>query len=323
MIDFRYHLVSIVAVFLALATGLLLGSTSAVQEVSQTVADKSLQYIQKNNDELRAQVTAQDEQLAGQEQYAQVTGPTVLADRLKDSSVVFVLAPGASEQTRTGLDAAVKSAGGTVSGWVSLTDAYLADGEAEVVDQLAEQLKPTGLTYPEDANAYAKAAALLAHVLVTKDTEKAGHEDVASGAVLEAFKQAGLLTTSGNPAARATLALLVAPGTPYAGDGAETDNNALVALAGSLDGAGQGTVVAGNTASAESGGLLSALRSAEIGERVSSVDTADTATGQIVGVLALNVEMNGESGEYGTGSGVSGFLPDPLPPVPADTGARP
>ncbi|GAB2851978.1 copper transporter [Actinocorallia aurea] len=323
MIDFRYHLVSIVAVFLALATGLLLGSTSAVQDVSQKVADKSLDYIQKTNEELRDQVTAQEDQLQGQDQFAQVTGPTILADRLKDTSVVFVLAPGAAEQTRTGLDAAVKSAGGTVSGWVSLADPYLADGQAEVIDQLAEQLKPSGLTYGENADAYGKAAALLAHVLVTKDPEKAGHEDVASGAVLAAFKEAGLLTTSGKPEARAELALLVAPGTPYTGDGAEADDNALVALAGALDSAGQGAVAAGNTASAGSGGLLSVLRSSETGERVSSVDTADTTFGQIVSVLALNVEMNGESGEYGTGSGVGGYLPDPLPPVPAKTGARP
>ncbi|MDX6744908.1 copper transporter [Actinocorallia sp. A-T 12471] len=323
MIDFRYHLVSIVAVFLALATGLLLGSTSGVQEMSQVIVDKNLQYIQKNNDELRAQVTAQEDQLSGEDQFGQVVGPVVLAERLKDTAVVFVLAPGAAEQTRTGLDAAVKSAGGTVSGWVSLTDAYLADDKAELVNQLADQLKPVGLTYPSDADAYDKAGALLAHVLVTKDGEKAGHEDVASGAVLEAFKQAGLLSTSGKPAARATLALMVAPGTPFEGDGGETDNNALVALAGALDKAGQGAVVAGNTASAGTGGLLSALRSAETGEHVSSVDAADTASGQVVGVLALNVEMNGESGEYGTGSGVSGYLPDPLPPVPSETGARP
>ncbi|MCD0453651.1 copper transporter [Actinocorallia sp. API 0066] len=323
MIDFRYHLVSIVAVFLALATGLLLGSTNTVQRASQVIVDKNLQFIQKNNDELRAQVTAQDDQLAGQEQFARVVGPSLLADRLKGQSVVFVLAPGAAEQTRTGLDAAVKSAGGTVSGWVSLTDEFLADGQLEVVEQLTATLKPEDFAYPDNADTYTKAGALLSHVLLTKDKEEVGHEDVASGAVLEAFKQAGLLTISGKPAARATLAIVVAPGSPYEGDGGEADTKALVALTGALDRAGGGTVAAGNTASAGERGLLSALRSNSAGEHVSSVDTADTSAGQVVVVLALNVEMAGQSGEYGTGSGVSGYLPDPLPPVPATTGARP
>ncbi|BDZ58322.1 hypothetical protein GCM10025872_19790 [Barrientosiimonas endolithica] len=37
MIDFRYHLVSIVAVFLALATGLVIGATSLQDQVAGTL----------------------------------------------------------------------------------------------------------------------------------------------------------------------------------------------------------------------------------------------------------------------------------------------
>ena len=322
MIDFRYHLVSIVAVFLALATGLLLGSTTAAQEASKKIVDQNVQVIQRNNDELRAQVTQQGEQISGNDQFAQVVGPQVLADRLKNESVVFVLAPGAEDKTRTGLDAAVKAAGGTVTGWVNLEEKLLADDQAPAVDQLAEIHKPAGVTYPEGAGTYEKTGTLLASMLVTRDAEKAGHEEVGSGSVLQAFRDQGLLTTGGKPGARATLAVVVAPAKPYEGAGAEDDNRALVALTTAFDRGTRGTVAAGNVSSAGAGGLLSALRSSETASSVSSVDAADTSSGQVVTVLALNVELGGKSGHYGTGSDVSGYLPDPLPAVPT-TGAKP
>jgi len=322
VIDFRYHLVSIVAVFLALATGLLLGSTTAAQEASKKIVDQNVQVIQRNNDELRAQVTQQGEQISGDDQFARITGPQVLADRLKNESVVFVLAPGAEEKTRTALDAAVKAADGTVTGWVNLEEKFLADDQVPAVDQLAEIHKPAGVAYPEGAGTYEKAGTLLASMLVTKDAEKAGHEEVGSGSVLQAFRDQGLLTTGGKPGARATLAVVVAPVKPYEGAGAEDDNQALVALTAALDRGTRGTVAAGNVSSAGTGGLLSALRSSETSSSVSSVDAADTSSGQVVTVLALNAELDGKSGHYGTGSDVSGYLPDPLPAVPT-TGAKP
>lgn len=323
MIDFRYHLVSIVAVFLALATGLLLGSTTTAQEASQKILDQNVQVIQRNNDELRSQVKQQGDQLAGDERFAEAVGPQVLADRLKGESVVFVLAPGAEEGVRTGLDSAVKAAGGTVTGWVSLTDKFLADDQAQTVDQLAEFHKPAGTSYPEDAGTYDKVGALLAALLVTKDAEKAGHEEVGSGSVLQAFRDQGLLTTGGKPGARATLAVVVAPASPFEGDGAEDDDKALVALTAALDRGTRGTVAAGDASSAGAGGFLSALRSSDAASSVSSVDAADTASGQVVAVLALNVETSGRSGHYGTGSDVSGYLPEPLPTVPTTSGEKP
>ncbi|GAA0935250.1 copper transporter [Actinocorallia libanotica] len=323
MIDFRYHLVSIVAVFLALATGLLLGSTTAAQEASKKIVDQNVQVIQRNNDELRAQVKAQGDQLAGEERFAEAIGPQILADRLKDESVLFVLAPGAEEAMRTGLDAAVKEAGGTVTGWVSLTDKFLSDDQVQAVDQLAEVHKPADLTYPEGADAYTKAGTLLATMLVTKDADQAGHEEVGSGSVLQGFRDQGLLTTGGKPGARATLAVVVAPASPFEGDGAEEDDKALVALTAAFDRGTRGTVAAGDASSAGAGGLLSALRSSDAASSVSSVDAANTASGQIVTVLALNVEMSGRSGHYGTGSDVSGYLPEPLPTVPTTSGEKP
>jgi hypothetical protein len=61
--------------------------------------------------------------------------------------------------------------------------------------------------------------------------------------------------------------------------------------------------------------LIQVLRNTGAAERVSTVDTADTPSGQIVTVLALAAELTGKSGKYGTGSGVEGYLPSPSPTV--------
>ncbi|GAA3243321.1 copper transporter [Actinocorallia longicatena] len=314
MIDFRYHLVSIVAVFLALAIGLLVGSTNKAQDALAKLKDQQVAVVQRNNDDLRAEKTLRDKTLEGENQYASVTAPEVLGKRLANESVVFVLAPGASDTMRTGLDTAVKTAGGTVSGWVSLQSKYLDPAQLATIDELALSTKPGSLTFADDATGYDKAAAVLANVLVTKDSTKAGREELNAVSTLQSFKEAGLLSYSGKPTARATLAIVIAPDKPVEDEKtAAADNKALISLTSALDANNRGTVAAGDTGSAGTNGFLSALRSSKASDTVSSADAADRVSGQNVVVLALDAEMDGKSGKYGTVSGDNGFLPNPLP----------
>ncbi|MEO5874239.1 MAG: copper transporter [Streptosporangiaceae bacterium] len=320
MIDFRYHVVSIVAVFLALAIGLIVGSTTLQDKTLELIRDQA-NRLQVSNDDLRAQVKASDELRRGEDQFASVIGPQIEESRLRNESVVFVEAPGADSKMRIQLDQAVKNAGGSVTGWVSLTDKFLADDQAETISQLSDSLKAVGTTFADSAGPYEKAGTVLAQSLVTTESAKVGHEEVSSVSALSGFKDGGYLSTSGKPGGRATLAIVIAPSGPYDTKVASQDNKALVALAQALDLAGRGTVAAGNFASVASGdGFLSELRGSSAASTVSSVDTADIPSGQVVTVLALNVELTGKSGKYGIGSGTSGYLPVPLPIVPVIAG---
>lgn len=320
MIDFRYHLVSIVAVFLALAIGLLLGSTNQITEAGDKFLQSEVNTYKKTNQELRDTVARSEDLLKGENQFAQAVAPATLAQRLSHESVLFVMAPGAQESVRTGLDAAVRSAGGTVRGWISLTDKFLADDQVNMVDQLALSMKPANVTFPEDAGAYDKAGTVLANLLVTKEASKAGSAEVNAGTVLDAFKDQGFLTVGGNPGARATLAIVIAPKVESDKKVDDVDNKALVSVTAAFDNNNRGTIAAGPPTSAGAGGLIGALRDSSVASIVSTVDTADSSTGQIVSVLALNVELTGKSGKYGIGSGVNGYLPVPLPAVPTPGG---
>ncbi|MEU8342483.1 Copper transport outer membrane protein, MctB [Actinomadura meyerae] len=312
MIDFRYHLVSIVAIFLALALGIVLGSTTLSDSVSDTLrqqansAAKTAQQARLAQRELQHQVN-------GQEQFANVLSSQIVQNRLKDQSVVLIETPGAGNDGIERVSELAKNAGAAVTGRVTIQKKLLDADQQTTVDELATQLKADDVAFPRDASAYDKAGAVLANALVTKDPAKSGREDAVGGAVLNGFKEAGYVTTSGKPGQHATLAVVVAPAAPYNYDGGDAATKGLISLATALDAAGRGTVVGGPPTSAQEGGLIAALRDSDAGDSVSTVDAVDTASGQVVTILALQKEIGGKSGQYGTGAGVSGYLPSPAP----------
>jgi hypothetical protein len=314
VIDFRYHLVSIVAVFLALAIGIVFGSTALKGTVAQQLEGQA-QSLTGSNKRLQERVRALELLQSGNDEFAREVGRTVLKEQLSGHSVVFVQLPGAPEPVRIGLDAAVRQAGATVSGQVAVTDKYLSDEQSETVDGLAARLAQ-GSDPPPTGTPYDRAAAKLATALVTNQPATVGQEDTSSGQVLSAFQDSGFVTLSPKFGGRANLAIVIPPAAPVEGEGAAADNAALLALIRALDINGRGAVLAGPTSAAAEGGLIAALRDSDASAAVSSSDTADTRAGQIVAVLALVHELDGKSAHYGVGSGVDRFAPSPVPTPP-------
>lgn len=314
MIDFRYHLVSIAAIFLSLAIGLVVGAT-ALTDPSLALLKNGNAQLAKDNQAYRRQVQQMRQQQDGENQFAQQIGPQLLAGRLSGERVVFIVTPGASQTVYDQATKMISQAGATVSGQVTIQSKYLDNDQVTVLDQLAGTVKPSDITFPQNASTYDKAAAVLASAVVTNQPARAGSEDASGGEVLSGFKDQGFVTFSGKPGGRATLAVVIAPSTPYQGQGSGTENQALVSLAAALDVADRGTVMAGPSQAAQDGGLIAVLRGGGTADKVSTVDTADTPSGQVVTVLALIAELTGKSGQYGTSSGVDGYLPTPVPTV--------
>jgi hypothetical protein len=311
VIDFRYHLVSILAVFLSLAIGLVLGANALQDPVLRTLKGSNAS-LHTANQNYRDQIAQLQNHVKGEEQFAQTLAAQLVAGSLKNESVVFVQTPGGGQDIYQQLVPLVQQAGGTVTGQVTIQNKFLADDQIETLDALSRSLQ-TNVSDQAGGTAYDRAGAVLAGALVTDQAAKAGQGDESNGAVLSSFKSAGYVTTSENLRGRATLAIVIAPSNPYTGKTADGYNKALISLAGALDGADRGTVMAGRPTAAQSGGLISVLRDSGTGGKVSSVDTADSASGQVVVVLALGAEIAGKPGAYGVGSGVNGYLPTPTP----------
>jgi Copper transport outer membrane protein, MctB len=320
VIDFRYHLVSIVAVFLALAVGIVVGST----ELRQVVV-RSLQVVsaheKKQIDSLLAQQRALKQQVSADEAFAQAAAPRLLPGLLTGQDVVIVDAPGADSQTISGVTSALQQAGAKITGQLSLQPPFFdTSGATEGrLSELAQQLAPAGLdlgsqTTDSKITGQETAAQVIAAAVITGG----GHvwSAAQSQRILSGFGNPGYLQVSGAGAAGgttlsgpATLAVVIIPSTPPASD-TDPANLALVAFAQALQTAGHGTVVAGSLQGSGAGSVIDEILSTA-GTQLTTVDNASQKSGQIAVAWALYFLLTGKKpASYGVGPGT---FPSPAP----------
>jgi hypothetical protein len=320
MIDFRYHLVSIVAIFLALSLGLLLGSTELKPYVQRGLNGLS-KTEQRQIDTLLGEKQQLQGQISSENQFALANAPAMLHNVLAGQHVVLVLAPGAPGSVTSGVAQAVQTAGATVTGQLQLPTAFFDTSAAssQKLSQVAQQYaEPAGLTLA--GTAQAQASELLAHVIMTQGgpgQPLPGERDTVSVQAVQALAGAGFLTKSGQPWDRATLAVVIIPGTPPSIDDTNAESQQLVTLAEQLNLAGLGTVVAGTVAGSGPGSAIDVMRAGGRAGHLTSVDNADYPIGQIVVAQSLADMEHGKSGSYGVTATASAPGPSPPPsPVP-------
>jgi hypothetical protein len=323
VIDFRYHLVSIVAVFLALAIGIVLGATE-LQGHTIDALNAASNYLRSQLDAANAQRGNYQLLTSAEEQYLQAAEPKLLAHLLDGQRVVLITEPGAQSSVVDGIKQAVKDAQATVSGQVALQPAFsdtsgatqssLSIINGTVAGNDGTQLNPA--TNPQTA-AQQQAAQLIATAILEKTANQSGLSAVQALALLTAYGQQGYLTVTGNPGApaiRATLAVLVTPQNAPPDGANDPANQVLLTITQQFATASAATVVAGGTTgSAQPGSAISALRSSSVSSAVSSVDDADMTLGQITVADALHSQLaGGKPNSYGI-SGASAVSPTPLP----------
>lgn len=136
MINLRYHIVSLTAVFLAIGIGLTLGSTfldrATVENLNGQLEnlearlgdrDQQIDELQSELADATALQTALDEQ-----------GTSLLADRLDPVPVVVLASQGVDEDDVAGVVASMQVAGADVQGLWWLTDRFLLDDDAAITD---------------------------------------------------------------------------------------------------------------------------------------------------------------------------------------------
>ncbi|WP_283132837.1 copper transporter [Rhizohabitans arisaemae] len=312
MIDFRYHLVSIIAIFLALTLGIVLGSTVLEDPLIRS-AEATSNQLSQTNEELREQVRGLEAQSQGAQTFIQSAMGPLVKEKLTGQRVLLVEAPGAGSAQRESIGAAIEAAGGTVVGRVSFTEKFLTKADAGVVDEMSTRLRPSSMTFPPAATPYDKAATVLAGALMLPTVLPEGKETPPSKTILATFEEAGWLTLGENREQRATLAVVVASALPYEGETAAEQTAAVVSLAVGLDTASRGAVLVGQQAAAAEGGPIALLRDAEAKSAVSTVDNIDMASGQLAMDFALHDQIEGVTGHYGLGDGTTAFAPAPAP----------
>ena len=324
MIDFRYHLVSIVAVFLALAIGIVVGAT-ALKPSTLKYLDKTSQQERQEINSLLANKGNLQQQLTNDDAFAQANAAQLLGHLLEGKRAVIVTAPGADGQVTSGVTTALRQAGAQVTGQVLLQQAFFEAGQSTQSNlvALAQQLVPPGISLvgqgtqsganPQIAGQQ-EAAQVIAAALMTKDGP--GLDAAQSRQILSGFAQHDFLSVSSPTLAPATLAVLVIPGTPPAGGDSDPANLALLSLAEQLNASGQAAVLAGSPPGSGPGSAIDELSGGGSGIQLSSVDNANTKKGQIMVAQALKLLLTGyKPASYGA---VPAAVPSPAPvPTPS------
>jgi Copper transport outer membrane protein, MctB len=312
VIDFRYHLVSIIAIFFALAAGIALGAGPLKENVDQTLTNQVGELRQENHD-LRDQIAELKRESSYREGFDASLEPKVTAGTLKDDRVVLVALPGASSDVVDAARESLRGAGAAIPATISVTEKWTRQDQGKVLDLLAAQLVSEGTTLPE-GDGYDRGAALLAGALATAApgtpaAASPGTPGDPQVAVLAGLRDAGLIEVEGDSAGKAQLAVVVA-GAPLTGDDAGDRNERLVRIARALDASSQGAVVAGEPASAEGDGVIALVREDDgIAQAVSTVDTANLSSGRTATVFALADQAAGKAGHYGSVGKTDGPLP--------------
>ncbi len=302
MISYRYHLVTIIGLFLAIALGVVVGTTALNGAV---VGDLRRQVSDLKRDQTVA--AAQNKALAGQagnaDLLAQTFGAKIAGAALAKTPVVLLGAPGATKTMKDAVAAQIVAAGGTISGRLQLSNQFDDPAQANSIRSLttSSSVHPIGLQLPATDDPGLLAGALLGYVLL-------GHGQASDlTQVLAGFNTLNMLKTEGAAATAGKALVLVAPGGLAKGD---VGGAMLLSFATEVATIGGPTVLAGDPASANNAGLIALARANEAAKKaLSTVDDADSPLGQLTVALTVADTLAGRKGNYGNASGADGLLP--------------
>ena len=317
MIDFRYHIVSIVSIFLALAVGIVLGAGPLQGEIGSTLQGE-VAGLRDDKAQLNDDLDTARREVEQRDAYLATVGERVVSGALDSRRVALVVLPGADAAVSESVTADIDSAGGEVvtttsvaPEWVSTDEDTAATRDATVQQAATDagvDLSDAGTLEPRDL----LLASLLTRTAIVGDT---GPDDVTAQAALEGLAGTGLLSLDTEEFARAELVVVVA--------GAVTDGpedlraeaaQRWVGLSVALDDRSRGAVVAADVESEGEGvSVLTTLREdTAAASEVSGVDDAAEPTGRASVVFALAEQDGGDSGQYGLAPGADA----PFAPVP-------
>ena len=307
MINFRYHVVSLTAVFLALAIGLVVGTAALNGPVADSLNDR-VAGLSKNNDQLREQVNNLETESKRQEDLAAEVGPLLLAGTLVNHRILVVTLPSGRDQTDGVVDM-LRLTGATITGRIDVQDKFVDPANnndlLELAVRAAQPTIPTS-DLPGNSDGVETSSALLTSALV--DRPQGGPvSETDRKALLTTYSNDGYVTVSDKISGPAE-AVVVVSGQPYFDRDATKKDESVVKLVVQLDKTAA-VVVAGNGSAG--GNVVAAVRAdPTLSQTISTVDDANTTQGQVASGAAMVQQITAKkSGQYGLGAGATSLLP--------------
>ncbi|MGP4021331.1 copper transporter [Saccharopolyspora sp. 5N708] len=309
MISLRYHIVSIAAVFLALAVGVVMGSSSVSDRLLAGLGDQR-QSLQDQVNALNSERTALRAQVAAADRFDSTVGPMAVQDQLAQRSVVLITSADTSDQQRDAVAQLLRTAGADVTGEVHLGHAFTDPDRADQLRLVVTELLPAGVQLPTAADPGTLAGGLIGPLtLLNPQSGQPQTGDQERAAAFAGLADGGFATAS--PGLRPAQLAVVLTGGRIDGDGAGDQAATLARFATQIDRAGQGAVLAGDAGSADGTGAVGVARAdPAIASILSTVDNMGSGAGRVAVVLAVREQADRQSGHYGVASSAQGPVPD-------------
>lgn len=328
MVDFRYHIVSLVAVFLALAVGIILGAGPLQNSIGDTLsgevdslreANGELKQVNEQLNNEQKQYTAAFEQLA----------PSLLAGTLNEQSVALITFADTSAGDIEKFQHQLALSGAKINGVFEIQKDWTDSQSTAYRSSFAEQIK----AYVPDAKDVSDTNTIMALAL---------NQLVRGGLSTEANKTLGELMTAadtvmlkvregGNEAS--TAVVFLSPDTPDLTPKKDTTQDPDKVAQADYDAKTYGALV--GTVSAKSPVVLSGYANSQndlvtlartSGIAVSTVDSLGGPLGATNTVLAIAAELNEKKVAYGFADGVDAVVGSRIVvavPAPAPAEAAP
>jgi hypothetical protein len=308
MISLRQHALSLAAVFLALAVGVVLGSGFLSDTLLSSLRDEKRDLYSQING-LNDQKNTLNEKLSAANNFDNQLAGRMVHDALGGKSVVVFRTPDAKDDDVAAVSKFIGQAGGTVTGTVSLTQEFVDANSAEKLRTVVNSsILPAGQQLSTKlVDQGSQAGDLLGiALLINANPAVPPVDDPQRDTVLASLRDAGFIAYQPSDHIGAANAALIVTGGALPQD-AGNQGVSVARFSAAMAPHGSGTLLAGRDGSATGGAALAVTRAdAGISSTISTVDDLDTAPGRITAVLVLHDLINGgHVGQYGTGHGAT------------------
>jgi hypothetical protein len=307
VISLRQHAISLAAVFLALAVGVVLGSGVLSDTLLSGLRDEK-KDLQGQIDTLTDQKNALNERLSAADDFNTQVAGRIVHDVLGGKSVVLIRTPDAANDDVDAVSRVLSQSGATVTGTLGLTQEFVDANSAEKLRSVVNSsILPAGTQLSTTlVDQGSQAGDLLGiTLLINRKPDVPAVDDGQRRTVLTAMRDTGFITFEGDNLRASNAALIVTGGA--LGDGGGNQGATVARFAAAMAPHGVGTVLAGRAGSATGTGAVAVTRSdPSLASAVSTVDDIDAESGRITAVLALGELVNGgRGGQFGVGQGAT------------------
>lgn len=301
MINFRYHLVSLIAVFVALAVGIVLGAGPLQARINRSMTPSDAHVTAVDTEALsQAQVLISAEK-AGVDDLSR----RLIVDTLKGIPVVTIALPGTDAEDLSSARNALTQAGATLAGAVTLTDNWDIQGMEQYRQTLSTPLSShTVRQIPADATSDAVIGYAIVDVLTTTGAER----DIVAEILTDATTP--ILTLDEDPKGTAQAIVVVGPRNSVPRNIATDEtvpvrsSSAWMGLSRAIAAAPRGGALVGDASHPQA--MLAQIRALNI--PVTTVDQVGTSSANLAMVLALP-HANEQARSFGSGEGSTELFP--------------